>query len=192
MILRARARCYVEGVVVVQLYTMLWICAIFFGIIGAMRGWNREIISTAGIILALFTLFQLDPLLRGVFLASVPREQTFFVQVGLFAAIIYFAYQSRTIVDRGGPDNPNRTQNMVLGVVLGALNGYLIWGAIWYFLDINEYPFSPLVTAPPPGSVSEQALNAIPLVLLGGGAAASGELLTIVVIVLFLLVLFII
>ncbi|MBC6936621.1 MAG: hypothetical protein DWB42_12365 [Chloroflexi bacterium] len=176
----------------VQLYTMLWISAIFFGIIGAMRGWNREIVSTAGIILALFTLFQLDPLLRGVFLASVPREQTFFVQVGLFAAIIYFAYQSRTIVDRSGPDNPNRTQNMVLGVVLGALNGYLIWGAIWYFLDINEYPFSPLVTAPPAGSVSEQALNAIPLVLLGGGAAASGELLTIVVIVLFLLVLFII
>lgn len=176
----------------VQLYSMLWIMAAFFAVIGAIRGWSKEIVSTAGIILAMFALFQFDPLLRGVFLASVPRDQAFFVQIGLFAAIIYFAYQSRTIVNRRGPDNPNRAQNAVLGGVLGALNGYLIWGAVWYFLDINEYPLSPLVIAPAPGSVSEATLNTIPLVLLGGGAASNGELLTIIVIVLFLVVLFLI
>ena len=176
----------------VQLYSMLWIMAAFFAVIGAIRGWNKEMVSTAGIILALFALFQFDPLLRGVILASVPRDQAFFVQIGLFAAIIYFAYQSRTIVNRAGPSNPNRTQNAVLGAVLGALNGYLIWGAVWYFMDINEYPLAPLVIAPAPGSVSEATLNTIPLVLLGGGAASNGDLLTIIVIVLFLIVLFMI
>ncbi len=176
----------------VQLYSMLWICAAFFAVIGAIRGWNKEIVSTAGIILALFALFQFDPLLRGVFLASVPRDQAFFVQIGLFAAIIYFAYQSRTILSRSGPGSSSRSQNAVLGAVLGALNGYLIWGAVWYFLDINEYPLSPLIVAPAPGSVSETTLNTIPLVLLGGGAASNGELLTVIVIVLFLVVLFLI
>jgi hypothetical protein len=172
----------------IQLYTMLWIMAIFFSIIGAIRGWNKEIIATAGIILAMFALFQFDSLLRGVFLASVPRDQAFFVQAGLFGVIVYFAYQTRSIAVERRP-SASRVQNAVLGALFGALNGYLIWGTIWYFLDINDYPLSPLIIAPTPDSISAQNLNAIPLALLGG-IAGSGELLAIMVIILFVLVLF--
>jgi hypothetical protein len=178
---------------VVQLYSMLWLSAIFFGIIGVLRGLRREVISLAGIILATFLLFQLDSWLRGVFLATVPRDQAFFVQICLFGGIVYFSYQTRSLgAPRGGagPRN-NRVQDAILGGLMGAINGYLIWGAVWYFLDINDYPFSPLIIAPDPNSISAQNIGVIPLALLGGAAGGSTEVLTILVIVIFMSVLFV-
>src|SRR5690349_8727231 len=178
----------------IELYSMTWITAIFFGIIGTIRGWSKELVSLAGIILAMFALFQFDSLLRGVFLASVPHDQAFFVQVGLFGVIVYFAYQTRApgvrVSREGTGPRRNRWQDAVLGGLMGALNGYLIWGAVWYFLDINDYPLAPLIIAPAPGGISDRNLGTIPLVLLGGAAGGSTELLTIIVIVLFLFVLF--
>lgn len=176
----------------IELYSMTWITAIFFAVIGMIRGWSKELVSLAGIILAMFALFQFDSLLRGVFLASVPHDQAFFVQIGLFAVVVYFAYQTRAPGAIRGDRGPrrNRFQDAALGAMMGALNGYLLWGAVWYFLDINDYPLSPLVIAPAPGSISDRNLGTIPLVLLGGAAGGSTELLTIIVIVLFLFVLF--
>ena len=57
----------------IQLSAVMWTMAIFFAIIGFLRGWNREVIATAGIILGLFALFQFDSLIRGVLLANVPN-----------------------------------------------------------------------------------------------------------------------
>lgn len=180
----------------IQLSALMWTMASFFAIIGYLRGWNREIISTAGIVLGLFALFQFDTLLRGVLLANVPRDQVFFVQVVFFIIIVYFAYQERAIIGGGnrrrGDDGRDDLQNKVLGGILGFVNGYLIWGSLWYFLDINEYPLAPLVIAPSPGSPSDQARNILPLVLLGGGPGGNGDLLAVAVIVLFVFVLIII
>jgi hypothetical protein len=179
---------------VVSLYSMLWVMAIFFGVIGVIRGLRREIVSFGGIVLATFALFQFDVLLRGVFLASIPRDQAFFVQAGLFCVVVYFAYQSRSFsgpYETGsGVPRGNRFQDAILGGLMGALNGYLIWGAIWYFLDINDYPFSPLITAPAANSISAQALNAIPLVLIGNATGGGGsQVLTVIVVILFVIVL---
>lgn len=176
----------------ISLFAMLWVSAIFFGIVGMMRGWTKEIVSTAGIMLATFVVFQSDALLRGLLLSRISRDQAFIVQMAIFAAIIYLAYRSRTLVEERVQARPSRLQNAVLGALIGALNGYLMWGAVWYFLDVNEYPLAPLVIAPQPGSVTDQLLNAIPLVLLGGGAGGGGELFIITLVFLFLIVLFII
>jgi hypothetical protein len=172
----------------IQLYSMTWIVALFFAVIGGLRGLNKEIVSLSGIVLALFALFQLDSILRGFLLASVPADQVFFVQVGLFGLIIYYAYRTRSSGLPGGARR-GRLQDIILGCLLGALNGYLIWGAVWYFLDINDYPLSPLIIAPAPNSSSAQNLNLLPLVLIGGVAGSSTEFLTIGVIIVFLLVL---
>ena len=104
----------------IEIYSMTWIFIIFFAIIGMIRGWNKEIIALAGIILATFALFQFDSLLRGVLLASVPFDQTFFVQVGLFGAIVYFAYHTRgpNVAQERGPRR-NRFQDAILGGLRG-------------------------------------------------------------------------
>ncbi|MDZ4769499.1 MAG: CvpA family protein [Chloroflexota bacterium] len=178
----------------VQLAALMWMMAFFFGFIGLLRGWNKEIISTAGIVLGLFALFQFDTLLRGVLLANVPRDQVFFVQAIFFVVIVYFAYQQRALMagERRRDAGRDDLQNKILGAILGFVNGYLIWGSLWYFLDINEYPLDPLIIAPSPGSFSDQARTLLPLVLLGGGPAGNGDLLAVAVIVLFVFVLIVI
>lgn len=172
----------------IQFYSLMWILAIFFAVIGFMRGWNRDLIATAGILLGMFVLFQFDFLIRGVFLRSFPREQAFFLQVAIFLTVVFFAYQNRTFSARRGRDNDN-IQAGILGSLVGFLNGYLIGGTLWYFFDINEYPFAPYVVAPAPNSPSANLLDAMPLVIFSGGAGGSGELLVVAVVVLFLVML---
>jgi hypothetical protein len=168
----------------IELYSLMWVIAVFAGVIGYLRGWNREIVVTAGAVLAMFVLFQFDSLLRGTLLASAPREQTFFIQAGIFLLIVYAAYQNKTFNARA------RTGAIsgLLGILVGFFNGYLIGGTLWYFLDINEYPLDPLILAPSLNSPSAQALPTIPLVVLSGGTAGTGDFLAIIVIGLLLLV----
>jgi hypothetical protein len=170
----------------IQLSSLMWAFAIFFGIIGFMRGWNKEVIATAGIALASFALFQFDSLLRGTLFTSLPRDQVFLVQAGLFLAIVFTAYRMRALV--GSPRGRRDLQTGVLGTMVGFINGYLIAGSLWYFLDINEYPLAPLVIAPSPGSPSDQARELLPLVVLGGGSNGSGDLLAVAVIILLFIV----
>jgi hypothetical protein len=59
-------------------------------------------------------------------------------------------------------------------------------------MDINNYPLAPAVIAPATGSPSDQALQWLPLVVLGGGVNGNGDLLAVAVIVLFLFVLIVI
>jgi hypothetical protein len=171
----------------IQLYSLMWILAIFFSIFGAMRGWNREVIGLAGILLGMFALFQLDAWIRGGLLLGFSRGQAFMIQMGIFLVIVFFAYQNRTFVQTRRVRMTS--QEGILGAFVGFLNGYIIGGAIWYFIDINEYPFAPYITAPGANSPSAQRLSQMPLVFLSGGVYGSGDLLLIAVILLFLLVL---
>ena len=177
----------------IELVGAMWVLAIFFAIIGFLRGVNKEIISTAGIILALFALFQFDQYIRGTLLVNVPARQIFLFQAVVFLVVVFFAYQTRALgMDEEEDAGRDNIQSGVLGAIVGFINGYLIWGSLWYFLDINLYPLEPYIIAPAEGSASQQALDILPLVLLGGGPAGSGDALAVVVIVLFFIVLVII
>ncbi len=178
----------------IQLSTLLWGFALVFGVIGYMRGLPKELISLAGIILALFALFQFDRGLRGILLANVPGMQRFIIQCIIFLGIAFFAYQTRAIgrrlnVNEGGRDN---LQSTVLGAIVGFVNGYLIFGSIWYFMHINDYPLSPFIEAPLAGSPSAGTIAALPLYVLAGGPGGDGSLLSLVVIILFVIVLILI
>ncbi|GAB4521543.1 MAG: hypothetical protein OHK0046_33060 [Anaerolineae bacterium] len=162
--------------------------AVFFAIIGFMRGWNREVIGSAGILLGMFALFQFDPLVRGTLLLSFPRQQAFIIQAALFLIIVFFSYRNTYFVPETRRAEVN-LQDGILGAVVGFVNGYLVGGTLWYFMDINEYPLSPLILAPAPGSPSERFISSMPLVLLSGGVNGSGEFLLVAVVILFLIAL---
>ncbi len=178
----------------IQLYSLMWILAAFGAFIGFLRGWNREVVATAGILLGSFALFQFDALIRGTVLLGFPREQAFIIQIGIFFMIVYVAYKN-TLFEPATPRNKVKDQNIqdgILGGLVGAVNGYLIGGAVWYFLDISEYPFAPFIIAPAPNSPSAEAINAIPLVIMSGGPAGSGDLFLVGVVILIVLVLIIV
>jgi hypothetical protein len=185
-----------------QLSALMWAMAVLFGVIGWMRGLNKELIAMAGIVLGLFALFQFDNFLRNQLMVTFLPEQKFFVQTLIFGVIVFFAYQTRALIGEeatkvrenrqakeGGRD---ALQSGILGALAGFANGYLIWGSIWYFMHINDYPLGPYIIAPPQGSPSAQTVPILPLFFLAGGPAGSGDLLALAVILLFLFVLIVI
>lgn len=175
----------------IEIYSFMWACAIFFAIFGFLRGWNKELVASAGLVLALFTIFQFDGLLRSTIFLSLPRDQIFLLEAGFFIVVAFVVYQARDI---GGAErrDDNDWQAGFLGAAIGFFNGYLIGGSIWYFLDINEYPLPQFITAPTVGTPSAENIGAIPLVLLGGGASGTGDLLAVGVIVLLFIVLIVV
>jgi hypothetical protein len=63
-------------------------------------------------------------------------------------ALAFFGYESPAMSSAlQGKARRERLQDVVLGVVLGLVNGYLLIGSIWYYLHINGYPV-PGVTPP--------------------------------------------
>lgn len=181
----------------IQLTLLLWVMALIFAYIGFTRGWNKEVIATSGIILGLFALFQFDDLLRNTLLGNIPPGQVFYVQAAIFSVIVFFAYQTRALIGsdvaraRGGEGRDN-LQSSVLGGIVGFMNGYLIWGTFWYFMDIAGYPLQPYISPPLPGTASASFVDTLPLYVLAGGPGGTGNLLAAAVIGLFLLVLIVI
>lgn len=180
-----------------QLTVFLGAMSLVFSYIGFTRGWNKEIISTAGIILGLFSLFEFDDVLADL-LANMPADQQFVVRAVIFGSIVYFAYHTRAIINpddrrsRGGGEGRDTLQTSALGGIVGLVNGYLIWGSMWYFMHITNYPLSPYISSPPAGTASANFVESLPLYVLAGGPGGEGNLLAAAMIGLFLVVLIVI
>lgn len=171
-----------------QLSTFLWSMVAMFAVIGFLRGWTREIVATAGIILALFAIWQFQSILIQPLLAGASPQAVFYLHAGILLIVTFFGYQTPTTAARLSEGRlwagrREGLQERLLGTVVGGVNGYLIFGSLWYFLDITQYPFSPFILAPTPGSVSAATVASLPLIFL-----VQGNLLTILVVVLFLFV----
>ena len=174
----------------ISFISLMWATAIFFAVIGALQGWQRQLIGTTGIVLGFFAIFQFDSLLRGSLYLLLTNGQIFLLQLCVFTAIVVFAYRNEIVFS---PESKiSRIRNGLLGVVAGLINGYFVAGSVWYFLDINRYPFSQLLSAPAEGSVSYLGVGSMPVVLLGGGLAGNGDLLALAILVLLALVILIV
>jgi hypothetical protein len=162
----------------VSLVVIFWMYVILFSIIGAMRGWARELLVAFGVILALFIISVLErfvPFISNT-LASIPST-LFWLRVGILLALVFFGYQTPNIPRLAGSNRfaRERLQDILLGVFLGALNGYMIAGTVWFYLNASGYPFPNLISAPPPGTqlyeTTQRMIALMPPQLLGGSSA---------------------
>lgn len=180
----------------IQLSVIVYLFAAFFGYVGWLRGWTKEVISLAGITLAIFALWEFRTVIIGVVFNDLPPGQVFYIQSAIFGIIVFFAYQTRALAERSGRrNNREKLQSKVLGAIVGAINGYLISGTLWFFLDFpfrsgasTNYPLAPNITAPQAGTVSSDMLANLPVYLLTG-SQNDGTLLSLLVVVLFIVVL---
>lgn len=178
----------------VQLYSLMWIFAIVFTFVGFLRGWNQELIATGGLLLAMFAILQFDGVMRGLLFFTLPRDQVFMIELAVLLLITGAVYQSREVREvRSGSRTTARRADRnlgasILGALVGFVNGYMLGGAIWYLLDINEYPLQQFISAPLVNSPSAQNVGWIPLVLIGGGASGTGDLLAVIVIVMLFII----
>ena len=118
-----------------------WLMVVFFAVIGSLRGWAKELLVSCSLVLAMFINMLLDKYAAGL-LANLAPPEMFLVRAGVFAVLAYFGYLTPRL-----PWIPSERflrehlQDWLLGIVLGALNGALLVGSLWYFLHKAGYPF---------------------------------------------------
>lgn len=144
-----------------------------FASIGALRGWAKEALVIFSVILALAFISVLELLIPvlGPFITGNPTLQ-FYIRVGVVILLTFFGYQSPRIARIArAAEKKDRIQDILLGLILGAISGYMVVGTLWSFADSAAYPlFAPgSVTAPRdiPDEAAMRVLKALPPVLLG-------------------------
>jgi uncharacterized membrane protein required for colicin V production len=135
----------------ISLGTVFWLMVAFFALIGTLRGWTKEIIATSGLILSLFALNQFGFFLVSLLGAAADvtanpvdimavRRQQFYILATVHLVIAFFSYQGPALAGRRLGDRlrvRDSLQDKVLGALVGALNGYLIVGTLWTFLEFQ-------------------------------------------------------
>ncbi|MBN1564044.1 MAG: CvpA family protein [Anaerolineae bacterium] len=171
----------------IQLSSFMFMMIGLFGLIGFLRGWIKELIATAGIILALFAIKQFETLIIDP-LTNNEQVPKFYLQALFLLLMTFFAYQTppETLSRRkGGTSNREGFQDGVLGALVGMFNGYLVIGSLWYYMDVLEYPLSPHIAAAAPNTPSADLIDMLPLTWMLTG---DGSLLSILMIGLFIFV----
>lgn len=124
-----------------------WMFVIFFAIIGAMRGWAKELLVIFSLVLAIFIIIILERFAPFVTDLSGDDSQgivisatDFWVRASIVIVFAFFGYQtprfpriSSTKLTR------ERVQDVVLGLLAGAANGYMVMGSLWFYLHQADY-----------------------------------------------------
>jgi uncharacterized membrane protein required for colicin V production len=134
----------------VSLSVFVWVFIGLFAIIGYARGIKRELLVASAIILALYTITILETFVKPIKIAasmSVSGE-IFWMRILLFLFLIIIGYQVPNIPQAATNSRFIKTgsQDGILGALMGALNGFLIVGTIWFYIDKAGYPsFLPVI-----------------------------------------------
>lgn len=157
----------------VSILVVFFMMVILFGVVGYLRGWQREIIAMAGLIASIALLSQfgyevasfiggfrtpdptaIDP--------NAPFRQQFWIQAAVLSLIAFFSYQVARLAQQVGSGRLGERlrsglESRVTGLLFGLINGYLYIGSLWGFLEYRlmpegytrlmpltePYPFSP-------------------------------------------------
>jgi len=172
----------------VSIFFVFYLLIILFGFIGAMRGWAKEILVIASLILALALITVLEnlvPFLGDLLLRSGEKTQ-FWVHALLVGVLVFFGYQTPNLPTFAGKSRNDRIQDSLLGFFLGAINGYLVVGTLWFFLDKAHYPFPTFQINPGDPNIVKIISLTAPSVLTGPTVYIAVVLAFIFVVVVFL------
>jgi len=162
-----------------------WMFIILFGLIGAMRGWAKELLVIFSIVLGLFliyvletfTLFvvpfdeilsQVENLSPNAAFETLPgpiREELkvqFWSRAAIIGILAFFGYQTPRLAALREKARREKIQDVLLGAVLGLGSGFFIVGTLWWYMAAAHYPFTPEILPPQPGTpMGDAALNAL-------------------------------
>lgn len=141
----------------ISLTVLFGLLVVLFAVIGAMRGWAKELLVTSAVVLGLFLNAILENYIQGyrTGLEAQPTATAFVVRSGLLVMLAFFGYQTPKIQALQPKLVRERFEEILLGLFMGALNGYLLIGSIWNYLDSAGYDITNLVI-PPQGEMLDQ------------------------------------
>ena len=125
---------------------IFWMYVFLFGIIGAMRGWAKELMVIFSVVTALAVNLLLEkyiPLVRDL---DKTTTSVFWIRIIILIALVYFGYQTVNISRFSGKAARERLQDSLFGAVLGGVNGYLVAGSILYYNHMANYPYSNVIS----------------------------------------------
>ncbi len=157
----------------ISLYFTFWLFVIFFGLAGAMRGWAKELLVTFSVLLAIFIITILErfaPFLTNFadttsVAVGIPLD--FWLRSIIIILFTFFGYQTpRLSRFPAAKVTRERAQDVVLGVIIGGINGYMVIGSIWYFLHQIGYNLNPTILQhiSPPNGGSEIGIKTLELI----------------------------
>jgi uncharacterized membrane protein required for colicin V production len=124
---------------------------VLFGFIGASRGWAREVLVIASVILTLAIIALFEDLLNLDAYFNQNRNLQFAVRTTLLIVMVYFGYMSPK-VQRIAKATEKRGQiaERILGFLMGMTSGYFVIGTLWSFAQYAGYPLMvDYISAPP-------------------------------------------
>lgn len=133
-----------------SLFAVFGLFVVMFAVIGAMRGWAKELLVTSAIVLALFIIQILESHIRPYYSALMMQPPTtrFTIRAIFLVLLAFFGYQTPHIRALQPKLVRERLQDILLGLLMGALNGYLLFGSLWFYLDQMGYDHTMLVSLP--------------------------------------------
>ncbi len=169
---------------------LLWTSVILLGLVGANRGWAKELLLTFGLILsiAINKLVALIPIIGAL---EEGNASLFWIRLVITATLAFFGYQAVVSIQRlSARSTRERVQDSLFGAVIGGINGYLLFGSIWYYLHVMGYSDLGFVPPAPGTLIGDAALlvvNYLPPYLFGG----VGIFVAVVLILIFVVIVYI-
>jgi hypothetical protein len=169
----------------ISILSAFWMFVILFGLIGAMRGWAKELLVIFSIVLALFLIYvletftefmvpfdivlsQVENLTSGTPFDALPDpiqiqlKVQFWSRAAIVAILAFFGYQTPRLAALREKARREKVQDVLLGAVLGLGSGFFIVGTLWFYMAAAHYPFSPNIMPPQPGTpLGDAALSAL-------------------------------
>ena len=140
----------------VNLIYIFWMYVILFAVIGAMRGWAKELLVSFSVILALALNHLMERYIK--IFQSIDPMSLFWIRTWITIALVYFGYQTVGVEKFAGKARKEKLQDALFGAVMGAINGYLVVGTVWTYLHDANYPF-PGIFYPPTEAISVEILR---------------------------------
>jgi len=126
---------------------VFWMYVVLFGIIGAMRGWAKELLVSFSVITALAVNLLLDkyiPLVRDL---PDNSSSVFWIHSIIVIALVYFGYQTVAVIPRlASKAARERLQDALFGAVVGCINGYFVAGSVLFYNHVAEYPYKNIIS----------------------------------------------
>jgi len=162
---------------VIPIEVLFGVVVLIFVLIGVARGFLRELGVTMVLMFVLFFLVQFQGYFDKGFEAAfsmsqrvLPVRNENLIKCWVFLFIIigttFISYQGETIAFGG--QLPKNSQRFLLGGLVGLLNGYLVAGSVWHYMDYFGYPIKMLGYTPENSSkLAQSMLRFLPVTFLG-------------------------
>jgi len=166
---------------------LFWILIIAFALIGFEQGLARELVVIFSSILALV----INDWITRYFLSTLHQNSSdlFWWRTLTLIAVVYTLYVAVTKASWARYKAYRETlQEGLLGMYLGAISGYLIWGTLWYYLHMSDYS---IYGVNPPNFYSDEIIQRMikympPSLLTGGNLYASFFIVLILMIIVYI------